>query len=396
MKSSMEQDYYEVLGVSRDADAEEIKKAYRQLALKWHPDKNPGDPSAEKKFKEIAEAYEVLSDPERRRLYDEYGREGLRARGYQEPSFTSVDDIFRHFSDIFGGSFFEDLFGDFGVRTRRSTGRQAGSDLKASVELTLEEIATGARKLIEIKRQEVCSECRGRGSRGSSGYATCPACGGYGEVETVRGFFSIRRTCPRCRGEGEILRDVCPACKGEGRRPERVQLSVDVPPGAAGGTTLVLRGAGDAGVRGGPRGDLYCVVTEAPHPLFERDGADIVCRVPISFSDAALGTKLDVPTLRGTAKVTVPPGIQSGEVLRLRGQGLPKSDGSVGSLRVQIVVETPRKLSSEARRLFEELRSLESSAAQPERTGFFEKLKSYFQRQPKAGTSGEKEDSSKR
>ncbi|MGQ9591320.1 MAG: molecular chaperone DnaJ [Planctomycetota bacterium] len=394
MKSSMQADYYDLLGVSRDATAEEIKKAYRQLALKWHPDKNRGDPSAEKRFKEIAEAYEVLSDPERRRLYDEYGHEGLKARGFGEPSFSSVEEIFSHFSDIFGGSLFEDLFGGFGGRAAgRATGR-AGSDLRVSVEVTLEDIARGARKTVEVRRRGECPECRGRGTRGGSGFAACPACGGYGEVESVRGFFSIRRTCPRCGGEGQVIRDACPACKGEGRRMEKTEVAIDIPPGTFGGTTLVVRGGGDAGVRGGRRGDLYCVVEEAPHPLFVRDGTDLVCRVPISFSDAALGTKIEVPTLRGTASVTVPAGIQSGETLRLRGQGLPRPDGSAGCLRIQVAVETPRKLSPQARKLFEDLRAAESAAAQPARNGFFEKIRAYFQRDSKPAAD-KKNDPSK-
>lgn len=384
-------DYYEALGLSRDAGRDEIKKAYRQLAMKWHPDKNPGDPAAEQKFKEIAEAFEVLSDPERRQLYDRYGHEGLRARGYAEPGFSSVDEIFSHFSDIFEGSLFEGFFGGgFAGRSRRRGagargGGRSGADLRVEIAVTLDEICAGTSRTIEVRRQERCEDCQGQGGRKGSRTGTCPTCDGYGQVESVQGFFSIRRVCPRCQGEGTVISDPCPACRGEGRRPGKREVRVDIPAGVHEGTRLRIRGEGDVGPREGPAGDLYCIVREKPHGLFRRAGDDIVCDVPISFSDAALGTKIDVPTLRGTARVTIPPGTQSDEVLRLRGQGLPNLDGApVGSLLIHVSVETPRKLTPEMRRILEELKAVETGASQPDRAGFFEKLKSYFQGERKA------------
>ncbi len=371
-------DYYEALGVSRSASPEEIKKAYRQLALKWHPDKNPGDASAEDRFKEIAEAYEVLCDPDRRQLYDRYGHSGLKARGYSEPHFTTVEDIFEHFSDVFEGSVFEGLFGGGRQRSRRGGGR-GGENLRVEVELSLEEVATGAQRSVEIRRQVPCEDCSGCGSRQGSKPVSCPTCRGFGQVESVQGFFSIRRACPRCHGEGAVIGDPCSRCRGEGRHQGKREVVISVPAGVHEGNQLRMHGEGDAGARGGPSGDLYCLIRERRHELFTREGDDILCEVPISFSEAALGAKVDVPTLRGKAEVTIPAGTQSGEMLRLRGQGLPSLEGGgAGSLIVRVVVETPRKLNAKMRELLDELRKAESSASHPARSGFFEKIKSYF------------------
>ena len=373
-------DHYEALGVSRDASAEEIKKAYRQLALKWHPDKNPGDASAEQKFKEIAEAYEVLSDPERRQLYDRYGHEGLRARGYGQPSFTSDEDIFRHFADVFEGSLFEGFFGGgMGGGGRRRGSGMTGADLRVQIELPLEEVATGAKRTVELRRQVTCEDCQGRGAEPGQKPITCTTCDGYGQVESVQGFFSIRRTCPHCQGEGKVVKNPCRSCRGEGRRPGTREVTVEVPAGIHSGTQLRLRGEGDAGARGGPPGDLYCYVVVKEHALFARDGNDILCEVPISFSDAALGAKIDVPALKGKVKVTIPPGTQSGEILRLRGQGLPNLETrAMGSLLVRVVLETPSKLTPQMRQLFEELKKAESDSSHPARMGFLENIKRYF------------------
>jgi len=369
-----QRDYYEVLGVTRTAPLEEIKKAYRKLALKYHPDKNSGDSTAEVKFKELSEAYEVLSDPEKRRLYDQYGHEGMRARGYAGPSFTTVEDIFSQFGDIFEGSIFESLFG----QARRSEGRD-GADLRIELSLTFEEVATGGQKTVEYKRQVKCGECAGSGSRKNSRPATCPTCGGYGQVQESQGFISLRRTCPQCRGEGVYCPHPCQTCHGEGTLPRKKEISIKVPAGVHDGNQIRIPGEGNDGVRGGDTGDLYCLITLRPHDFFERYNDDVVCELPITVSEAALGERIDVPTLRGPAKVMVPPGTQSGEVLRLKGQGFPNLDGyGTGDQLIKVLVETPRKLSARMRELFEELRSLETDQATPARNKFFEKLKSYF------------------
>jgi molecular chaperone DnaJ len=370
-----QRDYYEVLGVAREASPQEIKKAYRQLALQFHPDKNPGDDTAEARFKEIAEAYEVLGDDERRELYDRYGHEGLRARGYSEPHFGSVEEIFSHFSDIFEGSLFEGLFG--GGMGRRGRG---GADLGVEIDVTLEEVAAGARRTLELRREMRCKECGGTGGRQGAKPVTCASCGGYGQVEMRQGFFSLRRPCPHCHGEGMLVSDPCGACGGEGRRAGRCEVEVNIPAGVHSGTRLRLSGEGQSGRRGAPAGDLYCRVRVLKHAFFERFEDDLLCDVPITFADAALGTKLEIPTIRGKAKLTVPPGCQSGEVLRLKGQGLPSLEHrGFGSQLVRVTVETPRELSPRTRELLEELRSLEESeSAHPSRAGFFARLKEHL------------------
>ena len=371
-----QKDYYEILGVSREADDREIKKAYRRLAIQYHPDKNPGDASAEVKFKEVAEAFEVLNDPERRQLYDRYGHEGLTARGYTQPNFSNSEDIFRHFSDIFSDSIFDGLFGGSG----RRSGRRGGSDLRVAVELSLEDVASGVKKTIELRKQNSCEKCSGSGSKEGK-LITCSACDGYGEVESVQGFFSVRRACPECGGEGKSVADPCSVCRGEGRRPGPHSIEVEIPPGVHTGIQVRVPGHGDAGTRGATEGDLYCRIRVAKHPFFERHDDDIVCDVPVTFSEVALGTKIEVPTLTDRAKVKVPPGTQSGDILRLRGQGLPNLNGTGrGSQLIRVVVETPRKLSAEMRTVMEQLREQEESSKgiHPERSGFFDRLKKHF------------------
>lgn len=372
-------DYYETLGISRTATADEIRKAYRQAAIRWHPDKNPGDPKAEQKFKEVAEAFEVLNDPERKELYDRYGHEGLKARGYSGPHFTSTEEIFSHFADIFEGSIFGDLFGaGLGSRARGGNRAAYGADLRIEVPVTLEDVATGVERTVEFRRQQPCSKCNGRGSR-SGESSTCSTCNGYGQVESVQGFFRIRRVCPRCRGEGSVISDPCSACQGEGRSPAQREITVEVPPGVHTGNQMRIRGEGDVGPRGGPSGDLLCVFRVKPHQLFQRNGDDLLCEVPVSFADAALGAKIEIPTLTGKARVSIPAGTQSGEVLRLRKQGLPSLEGgSPGNLLVHVIVETPRKLTPRLRELLEEMKEAESEASQPDTTGFFEKIKQYL------------------
>ena len=377
-----QRDYYEVLGVPRDADDAALKKAYRQLALKFHPDKNPDDPTAEAAFKEVSEAFEVLSDPEKRKLYDAHGHEGLKARG-AGPQFTDVQDIFDHFGDIFGGGLFEGLFGGGGRGSRgRRGGGQRGADLRLDLELTLEEVATGVQKRVEVRRGVECGECRGSGAEPGSEPVTCNVCGGYGQVERSSGFFAIRQTCPECHGGGQVIAQKCPRCHGEGREAKAEEIVVDVPGGVFDGNQLRLAGEGEAGVRGGRDGDLYCRIHVRKHDFFERHGNDVICEVPITFSSAALGTKVDVPTLSGkTAVVTVPAGTQSGAFLSLRGKGLPSLEGrGQGHQLVRVVVETPRKLSSEAKKLYEELQTLEGGqqGAHPAQEGFLDRLYKRF------------------
>ncbi len=375
MKTSMSQrDYYEVLGVERSADDEEIKRAYRQLALKYHPDKNPDNPEASAMFKEVSEAYGVLSDAQKRSLYDQYGHEGLTARGSQ-PNFSNTDDIFRHFSDIFSDSLFEGFFGG----GRRSS-RRGGANLRVQVELSLEEAATGVSRAIELRRQVECDKCGGSGSR-SGNVRPCSTCEGRGEVESVQGFFAVRRACPQCRGEGEVVEDACSTCQGEGRRAGSREVEIQIPAGVHDGNQLRVPGAGDCGARGAPPGDLYCRVRVREHPFFERIDDDILCEIPVSFADVALGAKIEVPTLLDTAKVTIPAGTQSGDILRLRGQGIPNLSGrGKGSQLIRIVVETPKKLNSKMREHFEELRALEDkvSGSQPARAAFAKRLKKHF------------------
>ena len=382
LKSSMpETDYYAALEVSPTASEAEVKKAYRKLALKWHPDKNPGDAEAERRFKDVAEAYEVLSDPERRQLYDRYGKEGLKARGYSGSSFTNAEDIFSQFSDIFEGSLFEGFFGGRSGGRRRSGGR-VGADLRAGLTLSLEEVLTGTHRTISLRRQVGCGKCGGSGSQEGTSSTSCPQCKGHGQVETAQGFFSIRRTCPRCHGEGVVIRDPCTTCRGEGRQLGSREVEVQIPAGVCGGNQLRIQGEGDAGIRGGPPGDILCVIREKEHELFTRSENNLLCEVPVSFSEAALGAKIEVPTLRGKAEVSVIPGTQSGEVLRLRGQGLPSLDGyDTGNLLVRLTVETPKKLTKKMRQLLGELKESESRASQPAQYGFLERIKKYFKGQ---------------
>ncbi|MBI4583387.1 MAG: molecular chaperone DnaJ [Planctomycetes bacterium] len=375
-----QRDYYETLGVAKGASDSDIKKAYRKLALKHHPDKNPGDPEAEKQFKAVSEAYEVLADPERRKLYDQYGHDGLKARGYTGPSFHSVDDIFEQFSDIFEGSIFESFFGGGRRgRTRRGRAGRPGADLRVDLELAYEEVASGAKKRIELKRQAACENCSGSGARPGTTVEACPTCGGHGRVQQTQGFFSIQRTCPRCGGEGVYCPSPCGACRGEGTVAAKREVIIDVPAGIHDGVQLRLAGEGNAGVRGGPAGDLYCYIHVKPHEFFERHNDDIICEVPISFAEAALGCHIEVPTLRGKAKVTVPPGTQSGEFLRLKSQGFPNIDGyGVGNQLIKIVVETPQKLTPRMRELFEQLEELDEEEHSSRRKKFFQRLKDYF------------------
>ncbi|HDN82981.1 MAG TPA: molecular chaperone DnaJ [Candidatus Altiarchaeales archaeon] len=359
-------DYYEILGVPRNATKEEIKRAYRRLARKYHPDVNKS-PDAEEKFKEISEAYEVLSDDEKRAAYDKYGHAGVQHHfkegGFSWEDFTHFDDIADIFGrDFFGRDIFDVFFGRNG-RTKRSRGIR-GNDLKYDLWITLEEAAFGCEKEIEVERKERCDYCNGTGLKPGSSEVRCPECGGTGQLKRVQtspfGRFVSITTCPACGGEGKVIKDPCPSCGGEGRLLKRRKIAVSIPRGVDSGYYLRLKGQGDAGIKSGPPGDLYVVINIKPHKLFRREGSDIYYELPITFSEAALGTVAEVPTLEGKVKLKIPPGIQSGTLLRLRGKGLYKfGKSSRGDQLVIVRVVTPKKLSKRERELFEELAKLE-------------------------------------
>ncbi len=346
-----QRDYYQILGVDRNASTDEIKRAFRQLALKYHPDRNP-DPSAADKFKEAAEAYEVLSDPEKRARYDRFGPEGVK-RDFGAGGFSWED--FRHFSDI------EDIFGSifgqfFGIRTEPQARRQVyrGRDLRVNLEITLEDVLTGKQAEIDLTRLETCEQCHGTGARPGTSPRTCPRCRGTGQVVYNRGFFRVASTCDYCHGEGTHIETPCPECDGRGRSNRRVRLKIAIPPGAETGLQLRLAGEGEAGIRGGPRGDLYAVVHVREHPDFKRDGADLFCEKPITFSQAALGDTITFPALDGEVTLTIPPGCQTHRVFRIKGHGLPRLENrnERGDLHVQVVVQTPKRLTEEQKQLF--------------------------------------------
>ena len=377
-------DYYEVLGVERNAPEEEIKKAYKKLAFQHHPDRNPGDKQAEEKFKELAEAYEVLRDPEKRHRYDQFGHAGARAGGqYADFNFSGFDlsDALRTFMRDFGGlGGFEEIFGEpaRGRRRGRSAGER-GRDLKVEVKLTLEEIARGSEKTIKLKRMAPCEVCNGAGAEKGSAKTTCPQCRGTGEIRQVRqsifGQMMTVTTCPRCRGEGEIIEKTCPTCGGEGRVRGTSTINVKVPPGVATGNYIPLRGQGDAGVRGGPPGDLYVFIEEEEHPIFKREGNDVLVHLPISISQAALGDEIEAPALDGKAMLKIPAGTQSGKIFRMRGRGIPALNGyGKGDELVQVVVWVPTSISAEEKRLLKQLSEMPGFKP-PKDKGFMERLR---------------------
>ncbi|OCC16276.1 Chaperone protein DnaJ [Dissulfuribacter thermophilus] len=351
----MKRDYYEILGISRSSTQEEIKKAYRKLALKYHPDRNPGDKEAEERFKEAAEAYEVLRDPEKRRLYDAYGHEGLKQSGFQ--GFSGFDDIFGAFNDIFGEFF---GFSSRDVHSRR--GPQPGRDLRYDLSITFIEAVKGVEKEIEIERLETCSSCSGTGLKEGTHPSICRMCGGRGQVVRAEGFFRIATTCPNCNGSGQVIENPCPSCGGKGRRPQRQKVTIRIPAGVDTGSRLRLREEGEAGLRGGPRGDLYIVLHVEPHEFFERRGNDVYFTMPISISQAALGAKVEVPTLDGTKEIEIPPGLQTGESIRLKGEGIPDLRGlGSGDFVIQFFVKTPQNLTERQKELLEEFQKIEST-----------------------------------
>jgi len=367
-------DYYETLGVSKNASEEEIKRAYRRMAMKYHPDKNPGNKEAEAKFKECAEAYEVLSDAEKRRRYDQFGHEGLRGAGMHDFSRMNVEDIF----SMFG---FDDFFGDlFGTRSRRGARRAArGYDLETSVELTLNDVAQGTEKTIEFTRQDRCPDCRGSGSAKGAKPSRCTTCGGSGQIARGGGFFQMVSTCPQCRGTGEIITNPCQKCRGSGRVPKKRTVSIKIPPGVHEGQGIRVSGEGEPGRDEGPNGDLYCYVRLKPHEFLQRDGNNIIAVVPITFTQAALGATIDVPSLNGTQKLKVPAGTQYGSIFRIKGQGLPDARSHrTGDQLVQVMIETPTRLNTKQEELLREFAKAENSHVSPHSASFFEKLKGYF------------------
>jgi molecular chaperone DnaJ len=358
-------DYYEILGVERGASKDEIRKHFRKLALKHHPDRNPGDKDAEK-FKEAAEAYEVLSDDEKRARYDRFGKAGL---GAQVPHFASFEDIFSAFGDIFAGGLFGDIFGGMG------RARAGGVSLRCRIDVSFEEAAKGTSKKIRLTRSEPCKACRGTGAKEGTAFRACQSCGGTGSLTRSTGFFTMQTVCGRCGGAGRVVEESCRVCGGEGRAAERTEVAVDVPAGIEDGTRIRIPGRGEADVPGGPRGDLYCHVRVEPHEFFHREGDHLVCEVPITYTQAALGAEIRVPTLNGTAKVKVPRGTQSGAVFRLRGQGVRNiHTGRTGDLLVQALIEVPKKLTEGQEGLLRELARIEETVVSPLRKGFLDWL----------------------
>jgi molecular chaperone DnaJ len=359
-------DYYQVLGVSRDADIEEVKRAYRKLAMQYHPDRNAGNPEAEERFKEAAEAYEVLHDPHKRNRYDRYGHAGLE--GMNVPHFNDAQSVFDLFGDLFG-----DIFGD------RRHGPQGGRDLQLEIEVTLLEAARGVTKSITIPREELCPECKGNGSRPGTQPATCRRCNGHGVVVQAQGFFRIQQTCRACGGRGAIITDPCSKCSGNGRVTVQRKLDVNLPPGVDTGTRVRISGEGEAGDPRAPRGDLYCLVRVREHPIFQRDGNHLLCQLPITISQAALGGTIEVPTIDGKMEYALKRGVQSGDVIRVGGQGMPSlRGGRRGDLHIQVMVETPRHLTKRQEEIFRELAEIEQKQVSPQRKSFKEKLKELF------------------
>jgi len=370
---AIKRDYYEVLGVARDASDEDIKRAYRKLAFEFHPDRNGGDEEAADKFKEATEAFEVLRDPDKRSRYDRYGHAGLN--GIEAPNF----DPRSVFHDLFGG-LFGDLFGGGG-----RGGPQPGRDLQVGIEIELVEAAKGTTKTLNIPREENCPECDGSGAKRGTKPVECRRCRGQGVVLMSQGIFRLQQTCPGCGGRGSIITDPCGNCHGHGRINVKRTVNVSIRAGVDNGDRIRVPGEGEAGDPGAPRGDLYCVMRVREHQLFHRDGPNLICQVPVTFSQAALGAEIEVPTLDGPIQHALPRGTQGGDVIPIRGRGVPnlRAGGRIGDLLVQVIVETPRNLTKRQEELLRELAEIEQKNVSPQRKSFLEKLKSFFSAPPK-------------
>ena len=371
------EDYYNVLGVDRSASPDDIKRAYRKLALKYHPDKNQGNKEAEEKFKVAAEAYEVISDPDKRQRYDQYGHEGLR--GGDARGFGNFEDIFDAFGDIFGGGGGGGIFEDFFGGGRRQAEKR-GASLRCDVSIDFKDVATGIEKTIEITKRDFCEECRGTGARKGTSPVSCPYCKGKGEIHQRQGFFTIRTTCPKCQGNGKIIETPCGKCSGHGVCPKKSNIKVQVPAGIEDGSRLRVTGQGESGANGAHPGDLYCDIHIQPHSIFKRQNYDIICEFPITFTQAALGCEIEVPTILGKMrKVRIPAGMQSDDIISVKGEGFPHVRGfGVGNLLVHVVVETPTKLTSRQEELLREFAESEHKNVTPKRKSFFKKVKKLF------------------
>ena len=370
--AATKRDYYEVLEVSRTASTAEIAKSYRRLAIKYHPDSNPDDAEAVTKFKECAEAYEVLSDTQKRSRYDQYGHAGVNG---QAGGFHDVSDIFEAFGDVFGGTIFEDFFG--GGRSRQRVRR--GADLRCDVTLSLEEAASGCTKKVKLTRHDRCRACEGSGAAPGSSPQNCARCGGIGQVVQATGILRVQTTCPQCRGNGKVITTPCHECDGAGSLPDQVALEVQIPAGVDDGMRVRLSGEGQPSPNGGPPGDAYCFIQIRPHKIFKRDGHDLIVQLPLSYSQAVLGTEIEIPTLNGRQALEVPPGTQSGEVFRLRGQGMPDPRSRLrGDLLVHAYVEIPKKVSSQQEELLRKLAALDEEHVTPHRKSFVDRVLQYF------------------
>ncbi|MDA0832677.1 MAG: molecular chaperone DnaJ [Planctomycetota bacterium] len=368
-------DYYEILGVSKSASAEEIKKAYKKMALSNHPDRNPDDPEAIGRFKEAAEAFEVLGDENKRSRYDRFGHAGVSGGNGRGAGFHDVGDIFEAFGDLFEGF----GFGFSGNRSTRGGRASRGASLQTSLTIKLEEAAAGCTREIELQRHETCTTCEGSGAKAGTTPQKCDYCGGHGQVVQSRGFFRVQTTCPACRGEGAIVREKCEGCSGAGKIAKTVRLEVNVPAGVDNGMQLCLRGEGEAGSQGGPRGDLYVDLNIPEHPFFKRDGVNLLCQIPVTYTQAALGTEIEIPLIKGRHQLIIPKGTQPGEVIRIRGAGMSDPRGHrKGDLLVTIQLEVPKKLNAKHEKALRELAELEHANVSAHRKSFFEKIKDYF------------------
>ncbi len=382
--SAAGRDYYEILGVARDADAATIKSAFRKLAMKLHPDQNPGCKVSEEKFKEIGEAYSVLSDPEKRAAYDRYGKAAFQGGAGGGPGFgpgaAGFGDFSDLFNEIFGGGF-EDMFAQQRGGRGPRNGPERGADLRYDVEITLEQAFRGMEREIVVPRAQACEPCKGSGSEGNAPLETCRTCQGAGQVRASQGMFRIVRTCPACHGRGQSIKSPCRSCGGRGAVQKERTLSVKIPAGVEDGTRIRLAGEGDQGARSGPPGDLYLFLSVKPHALFERDGPDLYCRAPAPMCKAALGGEMEIPTIDGDrAKITIPAGAQTGRRFRIKGKGMTHLRGKDrGDLHVELAVETPINLTAKQRKLLEEFAKDCGEEAHPQSQGFFDSVKKFFE-----------------